>query len=169
MHFSVSSVAQGLNRCAQANRIHSPGPFVQTPRLHAALLAQEPQSSCEDVLVLEQGTRSGFTVLVDYGKCENFTQGAEGELKLFEALQRIDPERFPTPSSAKKTIRKGTVLVDGRPGRIDTTISFGQQHLKILHRTSTSFKPVGEAPFHVDILYEDHCVRAHHAAAWPRI
>lgn len=128
-------------------------------RMQSSFAAEDgPDDEMAVELEVEKGTKSGYTILVDYGKGESRCQDPASpatELKLWQALQQLDPERFPSVSSAKKTIRKGTVLVDGKPGRVDSKVTFGVNHLKLQHRTSTSFKPIGDPPFHVDIVYED--------------
>lgn len=110
-----------------------------------------------------EGNKEGFSVVADYGTAEEAvlpegtTQAGDGsaQVKLPVLLQLLDPSRFPSPSTAKKKVRQGVVLVNGRKGRVDSLIKVGSDRITVQARTASKFKPMGEAPFHINVIYED--------------
>eukprot|EP00288_Rhodomonas_lens_P010059 CAMPEP_0177741646 /NCGR_PEP_ID=MMETSP0484_2-20121128/28221_1 /TAXON_ID=354590 /ORGANISM="Rhodomonas lens, Strain RHODO" /LENGTH=306 /DNA_ID=CAMNT_0019255891 /DNA_START=1 /DNA_END=918 /DNA_ORIENTATION=- len=83
-------------------------------------------------------------------------------IRVAAALQLVDPERFPTASAAKKLVRKGSVLVNGRPARIEQQVLLGTDRLQLHERAPPLFSPSGDPPFHVPVLYEDEWMAAVH-------
>lgn len=114
-----------------------------------------------------EGNKEGFSVVADYGTAEEVVlpegiaqldDGSEGQapkVRLPMLLQLLDPSRFPSPSTAKKKVRQGVVLVNGRKGKVDSIIAIGRDHITVQARTASKFKPMGEAPFHINVVYED--------------
>jgi len=72
------------------------------------------------------------------------------------ALQRLDPALFPTPSRARKSCRKGEILVNGEVRRCDWRVDAGDDVAR-QQRYLPSFRPNGddEKPFDVRVVYED--------------
>jgi 23S rRNA-/tRNA-specific pseudouridylate synthase len=109
------------------------------------------------------GNKDGFSVVADYGTAHDVVlpDGAEREdggpakVRLPLLLQLLDPARFPSPSTAKKKVRQGVVLVNGRRGKVDSLITIGRDHVTLQARTESKFKPMGEPPFHINVIYED--------------
>eukprot|EP00960_Hanusia_phi_P030729 748812-Hanusia_phi.AAC.2 len=99
--------------------------------------------------------RPGFSVLADYSKS---SEAPASEMKLSAFLHAVDPDRFPTLSSSRKTVRKGLVHVNGQVGKVHHLVMSGRDSVLVMGRTESSFKPYGEPPFHglqIDVLYED--------------
>ena len=106
-----------------------------------------------------EGNKAGFSVVADFGTADDVVvpPGAseQGKVRLPLLLQLLDPQRFPSASTAKKRVRQGSVLVNGRKGRVDSLVEIGIDHVTVQARTESSFKAPGDAPFHIDVVYED--------------
>jgi 23S rRNA pseudouridine1911/1915/1917 synthase len=110
-----------------------------------------------------EGSKAGFSIVADFGTADSveLPDGAiepgDGppQVKLPVLLQLMDPGRFPTASAAKKKVRQGIILVNGRKARVDMLIKIGEDNIAMQSRTESKFKPLGEAPFHIDVIYED--------------
>ena len=92
--------------------------------------------------------KAGFSVLADYSQVVNHEANGR-EMKLSEFLHSVDPDRFPSLSSSRKTVRKGLVLVNGQLGKIHHFVMLGRDSVQITGRTESNFKPYGDPPFHV--------------------
>ena len=117
-----------------------------------------------DVPTRTEGSKAGFSVIADWGTAEHVKLPADcaasngsapPQVKLSLLLMLLDPVRFPSPSAAKKKVRQGVVLVNGRKGRIDMLITIGKDRITMQSRTESRFKPLGDPPFHINVLYED--------------
>jgi hypothetical protein len=117
-----------------------------------------------DVPARTDGGKAGFSVIADWGTAEHVELPADcaalhgsapPQVRLSLLLMLLDPVRFPSPSAAKKKVRQGVVLVNGRKGRIDMLITIGKDRITMQSRTESRFKPLGDPPFHIDVLYED--------------
>jgi hypothetical protein len=76
-------------------------------------------------------------------------------IRLSDALQQLDPERFPTKTAAKKRIRKGLIVVNGRKSTLETTVRPGADRISIQARTDSPFQPDGAPPFPIDVVLDD--------------
>ena len=107
----------------------------------------------------KEGSKAGFSVVADYGTCQEVAVRSalseSGRVKLPALLQLVDAERFPSPSTAKKRIRQGAVLVNGRKGKVDTLVAIGADRVTLQVRTESAYKPLGKAPFEIEVIYED--------------
>ena len=106
-----------------------------------------------------EGNKAGVSVVADFGTADDVVvpPGAseQGKVRLPLLLQLLDPQRFPSASTAKKRVRQGSVLVNGRKGRVDSLVEIGIDHVTVQARTESSFKAPGNAPFHIHVVYED--------------
>ena len=124
-----------------------------------------PAQNDGDASTWAEGNKAGFSVVADWGTAEHVTLPADcvdkrdgsspPQVKLALLLMLLDPARFPSKSAAKKKVRQGVVLVNGRKGKIDSLITIGKDRITMQSRTESRFKPLGEPPFHINVIYED--------------
>ena len=100
---------------------------------------------------LRNGTRNGYGVCASLGCVP--ASVADGT-PLPEVLVAMDSERFPSMSRARKALRRGTVLINGREGRCITTAAVGDE-VELQARIAPGFTPRGRPPFPVEVVYED--------------
>ncbi|KAJ1489583.1 hypothetical protein T484DRAFT_1779968 [Baffinella frigidus] len=110
---------------------------------------------------VKEGLRPGYTIIHEYpyripaadGKVD---PGATKEaVRLDVWLQKLDPDRFPSSTSAKKNIRKGMVVVEGKRCTLETMVRPGIDRISLQARTTSPYQPAGTAPFNIAIVYED--------------
>ena len=100
---------------------------------------------------LRNGTRLGYAVFEELV----LPPGAVGmDTPLPEVLVAVYPIRFPSMSRARKSCRRGAVLVNNVEGRCISTASPGDA-IALQERVTPGFSPRGHPPFPVDIVYED--------------
>jgi len=100
---------------------------------------------------LRNGTRLGYTVFEELV----IPPGAvDMDTPLPKVLVAVYPIRFPSMSRARKSCRRGAVLVNNAEGRCISTASPGDA-IALQERVAPGFSPRGHPPFPVDIVYED--------------
>ena len=114
------------------------------PRLPAC---RAPVSVC-----MREGTRPGSEVVHSYAVPADASWSAETPLP--EALLLLDPVAFPSLSRARKSCRRGGVLVNGREARCINSVDPGDV-VELQQRTAPGFSPRGKPPFNVTVLLED--------------
>jgi len=86
----------------------------------------------------QAGDKKGFTILrvLSEGGTSGQKDGKQkpkGE-KLASVLMNLDPRNYPTPSAAKREIRKGAILVNGARGRVDQVVHLGSEQIAVQGR-----------------------------------
>ena len=100
---------------------------------------------------LHNGTREGWAV---HAELKVLTD-VPAETPLPIVLNIIDPDNFPTMSSARKALRRGSVIVNGAEARCISTASPGDV-ISLQSRRTPGFTPRGRPPpFDVQVIYED--------------
>lgn len=70
-----------------------------------------------------------------------------------EALCAIDSLQFPSMSRARKSCRRGSVLINGREGRCISEVAAGDV-ISLQTRVAPGYTPRGKPPFPVEVVYE---------------
>ncbi len=108
-------------------------------------------SASSTAAFLRDGTRLGYGVHADLGAVPDHVAGGT---PLPEVLVAMDSALFPSMSRARKSCRRGLVLVNDAEGRCLTTASPGDR-ISLQTRVAPGFTPRGRAPFDVRVVYED--------------
>ena len=95
------------------------------------------------------GTRPGSEVVQSYAVPDDVSS-----MPLPQALLLLDPVTFPSLSRARKTCRRGGVLVNGQEARCINSVDPGDR-VELQQRTAPGFSPRGRPPFNVTVLLED--------------
>ena len=102
--------------------------------------------------VRRDGTRPGYEIIKTLSVPED--GAVPPDTPLPEALTLLDAAAFPSMSRARKSCRRGAVIVNGREGRCLTAVGPGDA-IALQERRSPGFTPRGKPPFPVPILFED--------------
>ena len=108
-------------------------------------------SEAEPITFLRNGTRLGYAIHTDIGAVPDMVAAGT---PLPEVICALSSLKFPTMSSARKSCRRGSVLINGVEGRCISTVSPGDV-ISLQSRVAPGFTPRGKAPFDVDVIYED--------------
>lgn len=108
-----------------------------------------PQLAVSLVHLAVAATRPNYAVTTSIG-----VRGIEPHTPLPIALHALDAEQFPSLSRARKSLRRGEVLLNGRPARCATACSPGDL-IELQARVAPGYEPRGEPPFALDVVYED--------------
>ena len=126
---------------------HAATGLLLPPRLPQLFTSIAPVSVC-----MREGTRPGSEVVQSYAVPADSSWSAETPLP--EALLLLDPVAFPSLSRARKSCRRGGVLVNGREARCINSVVPGDV-VELQQRTAPGFSPRGKPPFNVTVLLED--------------
>mmetsp|Transcript_31268 Transcript_31268/g.110046 ORF Transcript_31268/g.110046 Transcript_31268/m.110046 type:complete len:444 (-) Transcript_31268:21-1352(-) len=108
-------------------------------------------------LALTPGSRKGYFVEQSWTVPVLTGADEDGLLRLPEALQQLDAERWPSASRARKACRKGEILINGTVGRCINDVSAFDVVSRQL-RFLPAYYPANDAlkkPFDMEVVYED--------------